>query len=169
MRERFCGRDSALVDRLIDEDRLWSCDICARRHTREGVKGGRRSCAVAVTRGWVVCAAKQGQQQHRELQRTVQRTWSPTERYSASRVVPVTRRHSEGVRCSGVEHFFVRGHRIAPFARGRPSLEKRERGPRRPSKARDREMGVQRGTLAMRATRKYDHMVMPVPNGVQLH
>ena len=127
---------------------------------------------VAVPRGWVVCAAKQGQQQHRELQRTVQRTWSPTERYSASRVVPVTRRHSEGVRCSGVEHFFVRGHRIAPFARGRPSLEKHERAPRRPSKARveieSREMGVQRGTLAMRATRKYDNMAMPVPNGVQL-
>ena len=110
-----------------------------------------------------------GQQQHRELQRTLQRTWSPTERYSASRVVPVARRHSEGVRCSGAEQLLVRGHRIAPFARGRPSLEKRERGPRRPSKARDREMGVQRGTLAMRATRKYDHMVMPVPNGVQLH
>ena len=152
----------------IHECRLQSCDICARRTHSEGVKEGRMARAVAVTRGWVACAAKKGLQQHRELQRTVQRTWSPTERYSASRVVPVTRRHSEGVRCSGVEHFFVRGHRIAPFARGRPSLEKRERAPRRPSKARDREMGVQRGILAMRATRKYDHMVVPVPNGVQL-
>jgi hypothetical protein len=37
---------------------VWSCKICARRTRAEGVKGGRRSCAVAVTRGWVVCAAK---------------------------------------------------------------------------------------------------------------
>ena len=31
------------------------------------------------------------------------------------------------MRCSRAERFFVRAHRIAPFARGRPSLEKRER------------------------------------------
>ena len=101
--------------------------------------------AVVVPRGWVVCAAKQGQQQHRELQRTLQRTWSPTERYSASRVVPVVRRHSEGVRCSGAEQFLVRGHRIAPFACGRPSLEKRERAPRRPSKVHRRHEPRDRG------------------------
>ena len=123
---------ASALRRSIHEDRLWSCEICARRHTREGVKGGRRSCAVAVTRGWVVCAAKQGQQQHRELQRTMQHTWSPTQRYSSSRVSPVARQDCEGVRCSRAERFFVRAHRIAPFARGRPSLEKRERVVERP-------------------------------------
>ena len=121
---------ASALRRLIDEDQLWSCEICARRHTREGVKGGRRSRAVAVTRRWVVCAAKQGLQQHRELQRTLQRTWSPAERYSASRVVPVARRHSEGVRCSRGERFSVRGHRIAPVAHGRPPLENREESDR---------------------------------------
>ena len=109
---------------------VWSCKICARRTRAEGVKGGRRSRAVAVTRRWVVCAAKQGLQQHRELQRTLQRTWSPAERYSASRVAPVARRHSEGVRCSRGERFSVRGHRIAPVAHGRPPLENREESDR---------------------------------------
>ena len=94
------------------------------------MKGGRRSRAVAVTRRWVVRAAKQGLQQHRELQRTLQRTWSPAERYSASRVVPVAWRHSEGVRCSRGERFSVRGHRIAPVAHGRPPLENREESDR---------------------------------------
>ena len=77
-----------------------------------------------------MCAAKQGQQQHRELQRTMQHTWSPTQRYSSSRVSPVARQDCEGVRCSRAERFFVRAHRIAPVARGRPPLENREESAR---------------------------------------
>ena len=44
--------------RAIHKDRLQSCDICARRTQAEGVKGGRRSRAVAAARGWGVCVAK---------------------------------------------------------------------------------------------------------------
>ena len=56
-RSSSIGAASALR-RLIDEDQLWSCKICARRTCAEGVKGGRRSRAVAAARGWGVCVAK---------------------------------------------------------------------------------------------------------------
>ena len=49
---------ASALRRPIHEDQLWSCKICARRTHAEGVKGGRKRRAVAVTRGWVVCAAK---------------------------------------------------------------------------------------------------------------
>ena len=144
-----------------------------RRTQAEGVNEGRMVRAVAVPRGWVVCAAKQGQQQHRELQRTLQRTWSPTERYSASTVVPVTRRHSEGVRCSGIRSRAIFGSRPSHRHRTLRARAAVAREARESSTAAiegtSREIGVQRGMLAMRATRNYDHMVVPVPNGVQLH